>query len=248
MGPGMIGFHMKSKMAWRSRAVIAVAIGWTVPALAQPAQRPVVAELFTSQGCSSCPPADRLLTELARDRPEVLALAFHVTYWDGLGWRDPYSLPQATARQEEYARHAGDGTIYTPELIVEGGGGVVGSDRAAVEDQLRAARTGLVTAATLGLTRRGDTLSLAVGAGSGTAQVLLIGYDHEHRTAVGRGENGGRTLLEANIVRSITRVADWTGAPLLLRQPVPPGADFAVLLQAADGRIIGAARLTDASS
>jgi hypothetical protein len=214
---------------------------------AQP-PRPVVAELFTSQGCSSCPPADRLLHDLARSRPDVLPLAFHVTYWDGLGWRDPYSLPEATARQQGYARHAGEGSVYTPELVVEGGPGIVGSDPDAVAAALAAAQARLATAAQPTLTRAGGMLSLRVGPGSGTAQILLVGYDPEHRTAIGRGENGGRTLLEANIVRSFQQVGTWTGAPLALHVPVPAGEAFAVLLQAADGRILGAARMSDTSS
>ena len=87
-------------------------------------------ELFTSQGCSSCPPADAFLTDLAHQRHDVLPLAFHVTYWDSLGWKDPYSLDAATDRQREYARHLGDDGVYTPQMVVDGTTGFVGSDRA----------------------------------------------------------------------------------------------------------------------
>ncbi len=231
-------------MAWK--ALIAMTVAFNGTMAAQP--RPIVAELYTSQGCSSCPPADRLLTELAQTRPDVLPLAFHVTYWDGLGWRDPYSLPAATARQQAHARQTGADSIYTPELVVEGGAGVVGSDRTVVAERLREAAAGLVTAAGLRLSRQGDQLAVEVGPGTGAARVLLVGYDHAHRTAIGRGENGGRTLLESNIVRSFQKLADWTGAALSLHAPAPPGETFAVLLEAPDGRVVGAARLSDPSS
>jgi hypothetical protein len=199
----------------------------------------VVVELFTSQGCSSCPPADAFLTELAHQRRDVLPLAFHVTYWDHLGWKDPYSLESATARQREYARHVGDDGIYTPQMVVDGTTGVVGSNRSEVLRVIaRAARKPVpVTVA-----RDGESLSVMVGAGAGAAQVLLIGFDPAHETPVGRGENGGRTLLESNIVRSLTPIGAWSGSAVTLRQKPPAGQGFAVLLQAEDGRIIGAAR------
>src|ERR1700761_4076788 len=93
-------------------------------------EAPVVVELFTSQGCSSCPPADAFLTDLARQRRDILPLAFHVTYWDYLGWKDLYSLDAATARQRDYARHLGEDGVYTPQMVVDGAKGFVGSSRA----------------------------------------------------------------------------------------------------------------------
>ena len=101
------------------------------PVVANAAERPVVVELFTSQGCSSCPPANAYLNELSRGRRDVLALAFHVTYWDRLGWRDPFSIEAATDRQGVYGRRFGDGS-YTPEIVVDGATSAVGSDRADV--------------------------------------------------------------------------------------------------------------------
>src|SRR5712671_7394145 len=98
------------------------------PAAAIAAERPVVVELFTSQGCSSCPPANAYLNEMVRDRRDVLALAFHVTYWDRLGWRDPFSLEAATERQDRYGHRFGDGS-YTPEMVIDGSVGLVGSHR-----------------------------------------------------------------------------------------------------------------------
>ncbi len=205
-------------------------------------ERPVVVELFTSEGCSSCPPADAVLTELAHGRPDVLPLAFHVTYWDRLGWRDPFSLPAATTRQGAYGSRFGDGS-YTPEMVVDGKKGFVGSERTQAEAAIAAAARQGRTATTIALSRQGGRVSISLGAGTGSGRVLLVGFDPEHRTAVGRGENGGRTLTESNVVRSIRPLGEWSGAALSLDEPVPAGQDAAVLLEAPDGAIVGAARL-----
>src|SRR5215469_17962272 len=122
------------------------------PAAASAAERPVVVELFTSQGCSSCPPANAFLNELARDRRDVLPLAFHVTYWDRLGWKDPFSLQAATDRQDRYGHRFGDGS-YTPEIVVDGASSHVGSDRGAVGGAIEAARRGGKTAASVSLSK-----------------------------------------------------------------------------------------------
>ena len=206
------------------------------------AERPVVVELFTSQGCSSCPPANAYLNELSKGRRDVLALAFHVTYWDRLGWKDPFSLAAATDRQAVYGRRFGDGS-YTPEIVVDGSAGMVGSDRDKVGPAIENARRNGQTAAAVNVTKSGEQLSIEVGAGAGNARVLLIGFDHEHTTAIGRGENGGRTLTEANVVRSIRAVGQWSGTALRLNERFPEGQDAAVVLEAPDGRIIGASRL-----
>ena len=206
------------------------------------AERPVVVELFTSEGCSSCPPADAFLTELARGRRDVLPLAFHVTYWDRLGWHDPFSLAAATGRQVQYGARFGDGS-YTPEMVVDGTKGLVGSERGEAEAAIAAAGRSGRTAASVTLSRRGGRVAIALGAGSGSARVLLVGFDPEHRTAVGRGENTGRTLTESNIVRSIRAIGEWTGNPLALDEELPVGQDAAVLIEAPDGAIVVAARL-----
>lgn len=206
------------------------------------AERPVVVELFTSEGCSSCPPADAVLTDLAHGRPDVLPLAFHVTYWDRLGWRDPFSLAAATSRQGVYGSRFGDGS-YTPEMVVDGAKGFVGSERAQAEAAIASAARQGRTATTIALSRRGGRVSISLGAGTGSGRVLLIGFDPEHRTAVGRGENGGRTLTESNVVRSIRPVGEWSGAPLAIDEAMPAGQDVAVILEAPDGAILGASRL-----
>jgi hypothetical protein len=217
------------------------------PVAATAAERPIVVELFTSQGCSSCPPANAYLNELSRDRRDILPLAFHVTYWDRLGWKDPFSLPAATQRQDQYGHRFGDGS-YTPEMVVDGAAGMVGSDRGDVASAIENAKRHSQTAAAVSATRNGERVSIQVESGSGTAKVLLIGFDHEHTTAIGRGENSGRTLTEANVVRSIRSVGQWSGSPLRLSEPFPEGQDVAVVLEAPGGQIIGASRLAGGSS
>lgn len=211
------------------------------------AERPVVVELFTSQGCSSCPPADAYLIELSRGRRDILPLAFHVTYWDQLGWKDPFSLPSATERQNQYGRRFGDGS-YTPEVVVDGAVGMVGSHRSAVASAIERAKQESVTAAAVRVTRNGRNVSIEVGSGNGNGKVLLICFDREHTTPIGRGENGGRTLTEANIVRSIRTVGHWSGNHLRISEPFPEGQEVAVVLEASDGQIIGASRLADGST
>jgi hypothetical protein len=212
------------------------------PLAALAAERPVVVELFTSQGCSSCPPADAYLRDLSKDRRDVLPLAFHVTYWDNLGWKDPYSMQAATQRQDQYGRRFGDGS-YTPEIVVDGAAGMVGSRRGDVGAAIERAKRVSRTAAAISVTKTGEQVSIQVGSGSGSGRILLIGFDREHTTAIGRGENGGRTLTEANIVRSIRSIGQWSGAALHINEPFPEGQDVAVVLEAPDGQIVGAARL-----
>jgi hypothetical protein len=212
------------------------------PALARAADRSVVVELFTSQGCSSCPPANAFLNELAHDRPDVLPLAFHVTYWDRLGWKDPFSLEAATERQDVYGHRFGDGS-YTPEIVVDGASSHVGSDRREVGSAIDQAKRQGSAAASLSVTRDGGKLLIDVGAGTGNGRLLLIGFDHSHQTAIRRGENSGRTLEEANVVRSIRAIGDWQGTALRLTEEFPEGEDVAVVIEGADGRILGAARL-----
>ena len=127
-------------------------------------------------------------------------------------------------------------------MVVDGTQSFVGSNRNEAEAAIRRAKSAQITPVPLHLGRRGEGLMIEVGAGAGPGAVLLVGFDPEHSTAVGGGENGGRRLQESNVVRSIQTIGQWTGAPLRLEQPLPAGSQFAVLLQAPDGRIIGASR------
>jgi len=213
------------------------------PALA--AERPVLVELFTSQGCSSCPPADALLGELAR-RDDVLPLAFHVDYWDRLGWKDPYSSAEATRRQRLYARQLDSATVYTPQMIVDGRTDVVGSDRAGVLQAIAAARAAAL-AVPVELADQEDGMRVRVAAGGAEtrhATLWLVGFDRHHVTQVGTGENGGRSLAEWNIVRGLEPLGDWQGAAYETTVPAAKLAGYervAVLLQESGGRILGAA-------
>lgn len=226
------------------------AIGILLPALAvaQPGPRPVVGELFTSEGCSSCPPADAKVVELARTRPDLLLLTFHVTYWNHLGCRDPFSFEAATQRQRHYVALGVSPEVYTPALIVDGKLDAVGSDGPAVDRALRQAALTEYTAAPIEIQRTPAGLIVSVGAGTGNATLLLVGYDRLHQTAVGRGENGGRTLTEANIVRSMSVLGAWSGKPVRLQVPNPDGQEAAVLLQLGDGHIVGAGVARPASN
>lgn len=218
--------------------------------------RPVVLELFTSQGCSSCPPADALLGELAQ-RPDVIALAYHVDYWDYLGWRDPYSLPEAAPRQRSYARHLHAYSIFTPQLMVNGQHSVIGSQRAGVLEALRVAQaedtSPLAVRAHLEPRAGAAELAIEVGAAGSSARtgnydVLAVGYVPAADTHVAHGENAGRLLREYNIVRSVRELGQWQGKAASYRSPLaqlPRDVNaVAILVQTADGgAIVGATRL-----
>jgi hypothetical protein len=216
---------------------LAVAIPGAIPAGA--ATRPVVLELFTSQSCSSCPPADALLASIAASRDDVLALDYHVDYWNYLRWKDRFSLPAATARQRTYAGLLGT-EVYTPQLIIDGRSQAVGSEQAAVAGAIAAARAALTTGPSLTIARDKGDLCIAIGAADGIAQVLVVSFDGAHVTVVGDGENSGRTLREVNVVRSIYAIGSWHGSAANLRVAQPVGDHVAVLLQAADGKIVAA--------
>jgi hypothetical protein len=202
--------------------------------------RPIAIELFTSEGCSSCPPADALLAELA-SRPDVLALSFHVDYWDRLGWKDPYSSRAATDRQNRYAKLLGLGTVYTPQIVVDGKWEAVGSDRADVERALDHARRDPVEVpVTLALDHGQAQIALGPGSDLVAASVLLIGFDRRHVTAVKRGENSGRTLAHVDVVRGLEEIARSGAGEIAV--PVPWPCDrVAAVVQAADGRVLGVA-------
>jgi hypothetical protein len=198
------------------------------PAWADP--RPVVIELFTSQGCSSCPPADALLGELAT-KSEVLALGFHINYWDGLGWKDPLSSPSSTERQKAYARRLGDGRVE-----------MVGSDREAVFDAVRAARPAAVAPISFAADRRSVAIGALAGGGAGTGEIVLVRFVQRRTTNVGAGENTGRIANDFNGVRTLTTLGAWDGSEQ--RFPVEPpaaGEGLAVIVQAPDGHMLGAA-------
>jgi hypothetical protein len=182
---------------------------------ARAAEAPVVVELFTSQGCSSCPPADEYLGELAK-RPGLLALAFHVEYWNYIGWPDPYSKPWATRRQREYSTRLKQRFVFTPEMVVQGEAEGIGSERATIEALIRDARDKPRPHPSLSLQWRDDgALLVDIGGGasppSEPATLWLIGYDGVHSNPILAGENEGRTSWDHHAVRSFRRLGAWAG-------------------------------------
>jgi hypothetical protein len=244
--------NIMAKLLW-----IAVALTGLVSVLparaAELAPAPlVVVELFTSQGCSSCPPADAYLGKLSR-QPGVLALGFHVDYWNYIGWTDPYSLPLAAARQRAYGRRLGLHYVYTPQMIVDGGGEGVGSQPDKIVPLLHAARQRPQFGPTVSLEKRDTGFHIHVGAGKAPsdATVWLVGIDRIHETKVLRGENEGTTAQDYQIVRSFKSVGSWRGQALDLDLPsgAATGDQIAVLVQLdGTGPILTAATLPGPSS
>ncbi len=206
------------------------------------ATRPTVIELYTSEGCSSCPPADQLLETLSH-RPDVLALAFHVRYWDSLGWPDRFALALADDRQNRYARRLALPTVFTPQLVVDGERSFVGSDQRSIVPALAAAHQG--PAITLQVTAERLQIRIGDAHGSAGSDVLLLALLPQTSTAIGRGENGGRTLREVNVVRAEIALGSWNGTAqsyVVARSALPADATaLAVLVQQpGQGGILGA--------
>ena len=208
---------------------------------------PVVVELFTSEGCSSCPPADAFLGELAQ-RPSIVALAFHVDYWDYIGWKDPYASPLATQRQHDYATALGLHMVYTPQMVVDGHTDVVGSERGAVAAAIDKAAALPKLAISIEKDAGGGyrvAIAAAAPPAGGPATVWLALFDSQQETPVKRGENGGRTLKEYNIVREWRQIATWNGSALSLPLAMtgkPAQDGCAIIVQSgAVGPILGAA-------
>lgn len=237
---------------------IAAAVAWAasgplfsaMPAAAeQGAAPPVVVELFTSQGCSSCPPAEALLHELA-DAPGIIALELHVDYWDYIGWADPFAMPEMTERQRGYARSLQERYVFTPQMIIDGRSSVVGSRRSEVAAAIdEASARGKAVAPRLSTEDGGKIIIPAGHSPSGGATVWLATYDDRHETAVLSGENAGRTLENRRIVRELVPLGRWTGEameiPVALAAAAARGrAGCAVLVQQGrTGPILGATQM-----
>jgi hypothetical protein len=207
-------------------------------ALAAPANaQPVVVELFTSQGCSSCPPANASLAAVSA-RPDVLALSFGVTYWDYLGWKDTFAQPQFTERQIAYEPHLGHGGPFTPQIVVNGAADTVGNVRSEVEHLIKQARLDGPA-----IVLKDDIVSIAAWPADGEADVWLVQYDPRTiNVPVARGENEGVTLPHKNVVRSLTRIGGWSGRAATYRiAPAANGLSTAILIQKPHGGAIIAA-------
>ncbi len=232
-------------------AMVAAASG-TAPWTARAGEHPqlVVVELFTSQGCASCPPAEAYLGELAK-RPELLALEQHVTYWDYIGWKDPFALPATTDRQRRYNQRLGRGYVYTPQLVAGGIAEAVGSEIPAVEKAIEQARKTGGPRVKIKV-KNDDTGALYVQLPESESKVLcdvfLIGFDPLHLTRVVRGENAGKTLNNFNVVREFRHVGFWSGQSARIELPKLEGGtmrSWAVIVQVEDaGAILGATRIS----
>ncbi len=218
----------------RRRTAILGGLAVCAAGAARAAAGPVVLELFTSQGCSSCPPADALLGELSR-QPDVIGLAWHVDYWDRLGWRDPFASRDWTNRQRAYAAVLA-AEVYTPALVINGSAMVVGSDRRRVQTAMTAA---LPLPLALSLRREPNGLVAEATELPADATVSLVVYDPERATPVRAGENSGRRLREFRIVREERPVERFEGRAMLPGVMADQGAVLLVRDRAL--RVLGAA-------
>jgi len=227
------------------RSVIA-AIAGLAALLAVPASAasPVVVELFTSQGCSDCPPANANLRAIA-DRPDVLALSFSVTYWDRLGWKDTFGKPEFTQRQYAYAEGFHRNEVYTPQMVVNGHVDLVGNVKADIEKTI--AQEGPPKGPEIALTS--NTVTVAASSKPAKAAIVwLVRYDPRTvNVPVGRGENVGVVLPHRNVVRALTQLGSWNGnAANYTLPPAPDGLSTAVLVQEPGGIILSAAKVSAA--
>jgi len=206
---------------------------------------PTVVELFTSQGCSACPPADALLGDLAK-RPGVIALTFNVDYWDYLGWADTLAQPANSKRQRWYAERFKMRYTYTPQIVVQGVLQGAAADLAEVNAQIVQASGMRGLALRLERAEGGIRLHLPATETDGAAQVLLAAYDHRRDADVAKGENAGRRLTYTNVVRKIVPVGTWNGTAQTLDLPWDKawGEKCVVIVQNLEsGAILGAAEL-----
>lgn len=226
----------------RLATVLLTLLTLSTPALAA-TDRLTVVELFTSQGCSSCPPANANLSRLA-DRPGVLALSFGVTYWDDLGWKDTFADKAFTQRQWDYARGLGHDNVYTPQAVINGRRDDVGVSLSRL-DALLKSTPAPISGTALKLTPQAVSLNAAASPGR-PAQVWLVRYDPRTiQVPVRRGENTGRTLPHRNVVRDLVKLGDYRGADVTFPLPMASetGLRTAILVQSGPGGPIIAAAM-----
>lgn len=245
----------KSKIAVLAQAFIVTATVWlTSTAQAGEFVTPSgVVELFTSQGCRSCPPADRAFEKVVK-QGDVVALSYHVDYWNYLGWADTLARPENTERQYAYAKAFGRSGVYTPQAIINGLEHIKGTDTAEINGRIRSLKNeGHGLRVPVNATRKDDQLSISIGAGAGKADVIVV-YFRQHQTVeLEKGENAGQTLDYWHSVTDIQTVGMWRGEPISLALPAKiMGSDksdgCAILLQSVDDEgnptaIIGAAMM-----
>ena len=236
---------MTKRTFFASALGLLLASGPVLSATAMAADRdhPVVVELFQSQGCSSCPPANANVLALA-DRPDVLALSFQVTYWDQLGWKDTFASPKFTERQWDYARTLKHSQVWTPQVVVNGRIDTVGTRRGEIEQVIARADRGTGGPS---VTSEAGHITVSGAAKAATGEVWLVRYDPNIiQVPIRRGENGGKTLPHRNVVRELVKLGDWSGArkDYVLPRAGPANLKSAILVQQGrGGGIIAAARL-----
>ncbi|MEO0401375.1 MAG: DUF1223 domain-containing protein [Pseudomonadota bacterium] len=209
------------------------------------AQSPVVVELFTSQGCSSCPPADKLLHELA-GRDDVIALALHVDYWDYIGWKDEFADPNYANRQRGYAIEGNRRSIYTPQMIINGTTDIVGARPMELSKAIADHAAKPVPVA-LDVSRAGDTITISATAARSTGPLLvhMVRYQPERTAKITRGENAGHTISYANVTQEWKILQEWDGVTDLNLEAQAEG-DIPVVVMIQEGRhgaILAAAQL-----
>lgn len=228
------------------------AVSFTSTGVAQTArsvegQPAVLVELYTSQGCSSCPPADAVLAMLATN-PAIVALALHVDYWDYIGWKDEFAVPSHTSRQRAYAKVKGNRAIYTPQFVIGGVDFVEGTNPGSIKSLVKAHMAGS-SPVTMTIVRTGNRLTIRAIANpplGRRSQVQLVRYTPSQSVDIRRGENAGRTISYTNIVTSWQVLADWPGqAPLELEAAVTGGDPIVVIIQSEGPRAVLAAALID---
>ena len=242
-----MAFELRER-ANRRVASVTVGASLVLAMVAGPAQAGVhVIELFTSQSCAKCPPADKLIADFAR-QPDTIALSFPVNYWDYSGWKDTLASPAFTARQTSYAAARGDRRIFTPQAIVDGIGVEPGADKAAIlQASADVQQREDATRIPIGLSEADGHLHVDVGIGSkraGDARVgiYILRVAKQKVVQIGRGENSGRTVTYTNVVRAMRRVGDWTGQAehFDVIELAEPGEGYVVLLQAGPPDRLGA--------
>jgi hypothetical protein len=241
-------------------ATISVGLAFA-PAVAGETKKPLgVVELFTSQGCSSCPPADAIFEQLVKSG-DVVALAYHVDYWDYLGWQDTLASKDNTQRQYDYAKAFGARSVYTPQAVINGRTHVTGSSRASIDSTLgKFAKSDEGLSVEIKVMRAGDSIVIDAGEGVGdqSGQVILVFFDPARPVAIERGENKGKTVTYWNAVTTIQTAGMWHGAAARYELPASEIAKkgaggCAVLLQATGqdglpGPILGATLVGEATN
>jgi hypothetical protein len=227
------------------RRLPALVLAVTLAGTGAAGDTPVVVELFTSQGCSACPPADAFHATLA-ERPGIVALAFHVDYWDYLGWRDSFASPAFSKRQRAYAKAFGERMVYTPQMVINGRVGLVGSHVDEIDAAIAEAAARPVSAA-VRIETEADGLRVVVEPGEGAVSDASVSYvllAHPQTIAISRGENRGQEITYHNVVRAWMMLGSWHGEPLSWAIAAPQDArSIVVLVQEKESRaILGAAR------